>query len=72
MIIAEGFWRLEKSISMSILKKEDVGSYRLVCLTKKIMEQIFLEATCWITKDSENNQNQEQAAKTGASTSDDI
>jgi len=35
---------------MSILKQEDVSNYRLVCFTKKIMEQICLAAKCWITK----------------------
>lgn len=66
------FLKTGKVISMSILKMEDVGNYSLVCLTKMIMEQICLEAPCWITEDSEVNQNLEQAAKRQTSTSDDI
>lgn len=68
------FLKTGKVISMSILKMEDVGNYSLVCLTKMIMEQICLEAPCWITEDSEVNQKLEleQAAKRQTSTSDDI
>lgn len=65
MIIAGGFWRLEKSISMSLLTKEDVGH-------QEDHGANCLEAKCWITKDSEDNQKLQQAAKWGTSTSDDI
>lgn len=63
MIIAEGFLRLEKSISMSILMKEDVCNYRQINFLKKVMEQISLEATCWIIKNSEDNKKNESSCQ---------